>query len=233
VADLECEGGNLSEGSGESVSEGLGVDVQDVNREDRAGVKDNIDGQTVRERSDVELQEESSLRSLNLVTLLDEVDGGSDFDLTLNDLGGDLEDLEKVGLSWIATSGAGGDDDIDGGDGADTSGGRDLVGEDEVSDGTEVAIGEDKADVALDLGLQVLEEVAGVLGHEILQDLLDHGVLAHENLGLATHGPTSSVHLLGSDVVDSDDETLGVRTKHARQTGVVIGLLFFGEGHLS
>ena len=39
--------------------------------------------------------------------------------------------------------------------------------------------------------------------------LTDHGVLSHEDLSVSSEGHTDLLHLLGSDIVNSNDEALG------------------------
>ena len=110
-------------------------------------------------------------------------------------------------VPWIVLRVSGGDVDITGGDGTSTSGGSDLVGDDEVADFLEVTRGEDEADVALDVGEEPLE--LRVFGENGTEGTADHGVLAHDNNSLATEGDTDLVHLVGTDVVDIDDEDGG------------------------
>ena len=45
-----------------------------------------------------------------------------------------------------------------------------------------------------------------VVDKEILKDLSHQGVLAHEDLGSATHLFAGLIHLLGADVVNLHDE---------------------------
>ena len=67
----------------------------------------------------------------------------------------------------------------------------------------------------------------------VLADALPHhGVLAHEDLGGAAEGDAGLLDLLGADVVDLDDEALGVRRHELLHADEVLGLAFGGEGHL-
>merc|ERR1712004_830436 len=50
----------------------------------------------------------------------------------------------------------------------------------------------------------------GVVNHMTTDGFAHHGVLSHENDGLTTEGNTDLLHLLGSDIVSIDQETLGV-----------------------
>jgi hypothetical protein len=75
-------------------------------------IEHSVDGQTVRERSDVQLGEEGSLGGADLITGLDQVHVTGNLDLTIHDLGRDLEDLEEVGLSRVAAGRTGRDDDV-------------------------------------------------------------------------------------------------------------------------
>lgn len=55
VADLQGDGGDLGQGHGEHAGEVSIIDVEDGHGEERAVVEHDVDGQTVRERSDAEL----------------------------------------------------------------------------------------------------------------------------------------------------------------------------------
>jgi hypothetical protein len=45
-----------------------------------------------------------------------------------------------------------------------------------------------------------------VLDNETLEGTADHGVLSHQDNSLATESDTDLVHLLGADIVDTDNE---------------------------
>jgi hypothetical protein len=66
---------------------------------------------------------------------------------------------------------------------------------------------------------------------EALHSTADHGVLAHEDNGLAAEGDTDFVHLLRCDIVDRDDEDALVCLKKRLQLfevsalGCVLALL--------
>lgn len=45
-----------------------------------------------------------------------------------------------------------------------------------------------------------------MLVHETLKGTTNHGVLTHQDDGLSTEGDTDLVHLLGADIVNSNDE---------------------------
>jgi len=152
-------------------------------------------------------------------------------DLALDDLGGDLQHLEEVGLSGVAAGGAGRNHHVHRGDGADTGGGRHAVGKNHVAHLGEVVVGEHESHVAGHLVLDVLVEVAGVGLQEISQDLSHQGVLAHQNLGLSAHVLSGQVHLLGADVIDTHDEHLVVCGEHTGHLDEVLLLLIFGQRH--
>jgi hypothetical protein len=233
VAHLQGDGSHGGQGTGELGHDLVVIDVQHVHGELRSGVEDAVNLQAVREGLDVELLQQGSLGGAHLVTLLDEGHVVGDFDLALDDLGGDLQDLEKGGLSGVAASGARGHAHIDGGDGADTGRGRHSVGQNEVSDLGQVRVGEDEADVARHLGGQGGVEMAGVRIQEGGQDLAHEGVLAHQDLGLATHLLSGDVHLLGADVVNIHNEHLGVGVQHLGHASEVLGFLRLGKRHFS
>jgi len=101
--------------------------------------------------------------------------------------------------------------DISGGKGTSLSRGGHTVGQDLLLDVLEVTVGEDETNVTLDERLELL--VLGVLGDEALKGTTDHGVLSHQNGRLATEGDTDLVHLLGRDIVNSNNEDGTVSVK--------------------
>ena len=142
------DGGNSSDGAGESLQELGLLNVQDGGSEGVAVVVDLVDTHTVGEGRDVQHVEQGSLGSTNLATSLNELEVGGNFDGTTGNLGGDTESLEERGLTRLHTSVTSGDVDIARGDGTSTSGSGDTVGEDLVTDVLEVTVGEDETDVA-------------------------------------------------------------------------------------
>jgi hypothetical protein len=76
-------------------------------------------------------------------------------------------------------------------------------------------------------------EMAGVGIQEGGQDLAHEGVLAHQDLGLATHLLSGDVHLLGADVVNIHNEHLGVGVQHLGHASEVLGFLRLGKRHFS
>jgi len=169
--DGQRDGGNGGDGAGEGLEELLLADVQNGGREGVARIVDLRNAQTVGEGGDVEHVEESSLGGTDLVAGLDELQVGGDFNGTTGDLGGNTESLEERGLARFHTSVAGRDPDIGGGNGTSTSRGSDLVGQNLVTDILEVTVGEDKADIAPDVGKELL--VLGDIGNEGLQSSAD------------------------------------------------------------
>jgi len=51
----------------------------------------------------------------------------------------------------------------------------------------------------------------------------DHRVLAHQNLGVATHAYADLLHLLGTDIVYTDDEALRVLLEQLDEMDEVLG----------
>src|SRR5690606_17468055 len=129
---------------------------------------------------DVQLAQEGSLGGTDFVTLLDQSDLIGNFDLTLDDLGGDLKDLEERGLTRVTSGGSRGNGDIDRGDGSNSGRGGNLVGKDQVLDLSQVGVGEYESDVAGDFIDEALEGMSLVLLKESIEDLSDEGVLSHQ-----------------------------------------------------
>ena len=202
----ERQSSNLGEGHGELGLEISFINVQNSGAEEVSLVTDLSDLKTIGERTDAQLVQKSGLGGTNLRTSSDEVYNVGDLDLTLDNLGGHLQHLEEVGLSGVAAGGAGGHNDVDGGDGSDLSGGGALVLSDGLLDLAKVTVGEDESDVSTAARLQLSDGRFGVLLGVLANAFTHHGVLTHENLGLATKSHTDILDLLGSDVVDTDNE---------------------------
>lgn len=109
---------------------------------------------------------------------------GENLNSTTGDLGGDGKSLEERCLLGTHGRDLGGDEHIDGGNSSGLGWGLDLVLKADVAGYRQIALGEHEANVAADNREQLLE--CGVLVQVPLDDLADHGVLAHEHLASAT-----------------------------------------------
>jgi len=227
----ERQSSNLGEGHGELGLEVSFIDVQNSGAEEVSLVTDLIDLKTIGERTDAQLVQKGSLGGANLGTSSDEVYNVGDLDLTLDNLGRDLKHLEERGLSRVTSGGTGRDGNINGGNTTNTCRGGHTVGKDEVTDRTKVFVGEDESNITTHAGLKVGKVVTRVLFDEVAKDLSHHGVLTHENLGTSTHLKTSLVHLERTNIVDRDNEHLGVGVKHLRHALEVLNLLLLRDWH--
>lgn len=172
-------------------------------------VVDLDDLHSVGEGRDVQHVEENSLGRSDLGSGLNEMNVGNNFNCSTGNLGGDVKSLEERGLSGFHTSVSTGYPNIVRSPSSSLGGGSDLVGEDDIPDLLEGRAGEDESYVSLDVGKEPLE--LGVLREDKTDGPSDHGVLSHENLSFASEGLTDLVHLVGSNIVDVDDEDGGCR----------------------
>ena len=207
VVDGERDGGNGLDGRREAVEQGLFLNVENLGGEDGTVVVHLGDSHTVGEGRNVEHVQQGRLGRTDLGAGRDDLDVGDDFDRTTRNLGRDTERLEERGLSGLHTSVAAGDVDVVGGDGTGTRGGGDDVGDDDFANVLQVARGKDKANVALDVGQELLE--LGVLLEDDAERTADHGVLAHQDDTLAAERLTDQVELLRRDIVDVAEEDGG------------------------
>ena len=196
-----CDGLDTRE---EAANELILIDVENGGREHVAVVEDLDDGHTIGERRDVQHVEQRRLGGSDTGTRGDDLDVRDDFNRTTGDLGGDVQGLEEGGLARLHTGVTGGNDNVLGRERTGTRGRSDLVGNDRLADFLEVLAGEDEADVALDVGEETLE--LRVLGEDRAECAANHGVLAHQDDTLATEGNTNLMHLVGTDIVDIDQE---------------------------
>jgi len=96
--------GDGGDGAAEGLEELGLLDVQDGGIEGLAVVVDLGDTHAVGEGRDVQQVEKGGLGGTDLVTSLDELQIGSNFDGTTGNLGGDTESLEERGLSGLHTT---------------------------------------------------------------------------------------------------------------------------------
>ena len=177
------EGGNISDTGLELLLHVLGGDLEDGGVVELAVHVDVHDLDVMLVGLDVELLHQVNFGHGDFLADGQDLGGGDDFELILDDLGGDLEGLEVLDLGGIHTSGSGGESDLDGGDGSSLG----LLLDDELGgdlgDLAEFFVGED------DEGLHVVDDIVdtlksflGVVGGEVLlADVLGDG-LGHDGL---------------------------------------------------
>lgn len=190
--DGERDGGDGLDRGEELVDEGLLVDVEHLGSEDGSVVEDLDDRHTVRERRDVEHVQEGGLGGSDSGSGGDDLDVGDNLDGSSGNLGRDRERLEEGGLSGLHAGVTSGDPDVLGGERSSSGGGGDLVVEDDLSDLLEVSRGEDESNVSLDVGEELLE--LRVLSEDGSERSSNHGVLSHEDGGLASESLSDLVH---------------------------------------
>merc|ERR1711899_248607 len=112
------------------------------------------------------------------------MDWGNDFNGTSSDFGLDTQSLEETSLLWTHTGVLGWDDDVDWGDGTLSSWGGNFVLQNQVSNGFEIFVGENKTDV----GDQKWEDLFVVweFVEKSSNTFLHHGVLAHNDGGFSS-----------------------------------------------
>jgi hypothetical protein len=142
------------------------LDVKNARREGVALVVNLSNTHSVRKGGDVQHIEQGSLGGSDLASSLDELQVGCDFNGTTGNLGWDTESLEERGLSRFHTSITGGNVHIGGSNGTSSSRSSDLVRKNLVTDGLKVIVGENEADVALDVWEETL--VLGSIRNEAL-----------------------------------------------------------------
>lgn len=121
------------------------------------------------------------------------------------DLGRDTESLEERSLSGLHTSVTSRDDDIEGSEGTSLGGCSNFVGSNDVPNVFEVTACEHKSDVSFDERKETL--VLRVVSEDSPDGPSDHGVLAHQNDTFTTQGLSDLVHLVGTNIIDVDNES--------------------------
>merc|ERR1719326_212605 len=206
VVDGEGDGSNVHGAGEELANDNLVGDVHDSWVVGGAVVVHLGWEETVRERGDVEHVEEGGLGGADLLASLEEVDVVDNLNGTTADLGLDVEGLEEGGLLGIE------------GGGANTGRGGNLVVEKHVAHAVELALGEDEANVANNVG----QQLGKVCVLSLQNGAAHHGVLAKEDLALATEGNTDLLQLVGADIVAVNDEDAGVLLKEGLELGEVV-----------
>jgi len=184
VANIQGNSGDGVDTGHESLSDIVLGDVENLWIENTALLEAALANETVAEWRHLEHVQKSGLGLTDLLACLQQSHIGHDLNTTSGDFGLDVKSLEKGGLFWTEAGVLGFNGDIDWSDGASSSWGGDLVGLDLVSDGFEVTVGEDETHV-LDQKWQDLL-VGWKLVDKASDNLLHHGVLAHDDGGLAS-----------------------------------------------
>ena len=205
-AGTEGEAGEFFEAVVPLALHDLVVDLEDRGVEDLTIIIDDVDLDNVEEWNDVELLKEGGLVGSDDVALLDELNLAGDFDLVLVDLGIDLEGREERGGFWAEVGEHWLDGDVLWGDHTWLGGSLTLAVSESLHDWLEVTVGEDETDVQLD----VLDELFDLLIWLLVKVTVDNGFLTKAKFGLATKKTTDLGELVGLDVVDVDDQNLGV-----------------------
>jgi hypothetical protein len=125
-----------------------------------------------------------------------------------------------------------GDDDINGSDGTDTSRCRTSVGFQTLTDLSKITVGEDESHISTAAIDKLFDRASRVFLDVFLDTLAHHGVLSHKNFTLSTKSNTGSLDLVGTDVVNFDDEHLGISPQVLLELCEVLGLSFSGKRHL-
>lgn len=108
----------------------------------------HLDSHFIFEGSNLQFIEKGSLSGGDLITFSDNFEIGKDFNLSLENLGGNTKVTEETSLSGIKAGGTGGDSDIFGGDGSDLGGGLSDLGVENLLEVDELTVGEDEGGVS-------------------------------------------------------------------------------------
>ena len=142
------------------VSDIFRSDVEDCGWEESSIVVDLLDDHLVAERSDLQLVQQSALGAVNLEPTSDNLLVSHNFDLSLHNLGLDLERLEESSLLRVEASGAGSDPHIIGSDDSYFGRGFSLLVINQLLDLSQVPITKYEACVALHESNKLVELVA-------------------------------------------------------------------------
>jgi hypothetical protein len=228
----QTDGSKSTKGFSKLESKDSISDIQNLGIKEGTSIVDSLESQTISEWFDTELLEESSLGGSNLLTGLDKGGIVSHLNLTLGNLGSNLQRLEKGSLAGVATGGTLGDNDLGGSKRTDTSRGGTGVGFQDFTDSGQVTVGEDETDVSTAALLEHGKLGSGVLDNILTDALAHHGVLSHEDFSFSAKSATGILELLGTNIVDFDDEALGVLVEEELHASEVLRFAFRGKRHV-
>lgn len=140
---------------------------------------------------------------------MEEVSLVQNLNVTLENLGGDVERLEERGHGRLQRGRTSGNNDVDLRDGTSLGSSRHLIRHNILAHSRQVSVGEDESNVEL-ADLTDLLELLHALLLKLAKDTTHLGILTAVDHSLATHGFTDLMELVGGDVVNTDDEELGV-----------------------
>lgn len=226
VASGQRDGGQVLGVAGQSGANLLRGDRENSSGEHLAIVHELDALHFVLERTDLQLVQEGGLRHGNLVAFVDDHDLVHDLNLTLLNLGGNVQSLEETRLFGVHAGGTGRHDNLLGGELASASGHLShLRVEDSLHFG-QVSVGEDHADVArahvtdhvevgarfpVGLSLCVVLHVFGGFEEQVLDGSLHVRVLAHQHLRVdGSQALSHDRDLLRGDIVDINEDDLVV-----------------------
>jgi len=224
VTNLKTDSGNVGNTLGDNSAHISKSHIEDLVIIDKTVIINTTGNKTIAEGTDVKLSKKGSLRLTDLLTSMDKSNRSKNFDLTLADLSTDVKSLKEGGLSGLETSETSRNNNIIRSDGASLGGSTDLEGGNQLTDLTEVLVGEDETDVAIKVRNKVL--TGRVLVDVITDGLAHHGLLTHKKDSLATKDSTDLLHLVAANVVALDNDDLGILVKKVLEFLEILSLSY-------
>mmetsp|Transcript_28424 Transcript_28424/g.47008 ORF Transcript_28424/g.47008 Transcript_28424/m.47008 type:complete len:249 (+) Transcript_28424:194-940(+) len=210
--------------------DGIG-NIQYLGIKEGTTVIDSLQVETISKWFNTEFLQQGSLGSSHLLTSSNEWRIIRHLNLTLSNLGGNLKCLEKGRLTRITSGWTLGDNDGNRSQRSDTSWRWSRVGFENFPNFSQITIGKDETDIAAAHGNELFHGGARIFFDKFLEDLAHHGILSHEDFGAAAKSLTSGLKLHGTNIVDFDNETLGVSAQELLHLHEVLGFAFGGKRH--
>jgi len=220
----ERERGLDLDGTLELSKDSVGGEVKNLSIEDGTILENLKDLHLIEERMDLQLIKESSLGTSNLHTSEDNLLGGNDINLGLNNLGLDLESLEHSGLLWVKSSWSGWDPHIIWGNHTWLGWGWSHLIVEDCFNLRKISVGEDKVDVTLELIHDLLKVWVWLpcvlsflvvfiswlwLSVKISKSGLHEGVFTHDHNSIDLSQTLSQLgDLLGGNVLWGDEKNI-------------------------
>lgn len=179
-----------------------------------------LDLETVFEGLDVEFVQQSGSTGGDLLSLFDKMYLVLYFNLPLDDLCADSKSLEEGGAAGVHARGPRRNKDIHRSEDSLSCGSRNLVLIDDITDLTGLDPAEHKPDIEFNERQQDLK--LRHVSKSRPQGRSNHGVLAHQYLGLSSKGHANGSHLSGAHMISRDDQHRWVVRQKLEETRKIL-----------
>mmetsp|Transcript_44362 Transcript_44362/g.61691 ORF Transcript_44362/g.61691 Transcript_44362/m.61691 type:complete len:244 (+) Transcript_44362:508-1239(+) len=220
VANAKAKGGHTLHTEGKLAEHVSVGQLEQGGRVHKASIVHGDHVDTVGEGQDAELLQQQGFGRSNLFVLLQQMHRVLDVNLSLDNLGGNVQGLQELGLGGLQSGGACRQVHVSRSQGSGLGSGGHTVSLQGGPQGGQVIVGEHQTNVSIDL-VQQGEHLRVAIFSIGAQSLADQRVLAHQEGGFTTQLPAQVLELLGSNIVDGNQQNLGVLLHEVQKLGKV------------